>query len=60
MSKSEGFITLARRRWVSPDSLVHESVEQRLTTASPPYKPRNLPQQRRIIGDSCPNEATSM
>jgi uncharacterized protein (DUF2235 family) len=51
---------LARGRWISPDSLVHESVEQRLTTASPPYKPRNLPQQRRIIGDSCPNEATSM
>lgn len=49
----------ARRRWISPDSVVHESVEQRLTTASLSYTPSNLPQQRRVIGDRCTSEATS-
>jgi len=48
-------INLARRRWVPPDSLVHESVEQRLANAGLAYRPSNLPQQRRIIGDRCAN-----
>jgi uncharacterized protein (DUF2235 family) len=49
------FVNLARRRWISPDSLVHESVEQRLTNASLRYKPSNLPQQRRVVEDRCSN-----
>jgi uncharacterized protein (DUF2235 family) len=53
-------VNLGRRRWIPPDSLLHESVEQRLTSASVQYRPSNLPQQRRIIRDSCANEATSI
>ncbi len=43
---------LARRRWIPSDSLVHESVEQRLHKAEPPYKPTNLPDKRNIIKDT--------
>jgi len=46
-------VNLARRRWISPDSVVHESVEQRLSDASLRYKPSNLPEQRRVVGDNC-------
>ncbi len=43
---------LGRRRWIPPGSLVHESVEQRLLSAEPPYKPSNLPDERNIIKDT--------
>ena len=45
-------VNLGRRRFIAPDSLVHESVEQRLASATPPYKPTNLPPQRRIVTDT--------
>lgn len=44
-----------RRRWISPGSSIHESVEQRLQKAQPPYKPSNLPEQRGVIKDRCVN-----
>jgi len=44
-------LNVGRRRRVPPGSLVHESVEQRLTIAGLRYKPSNLPQQHRIIAD---------
>jgi uncharacterized protein (DUF2235 family) len=46
---------LGRRRWVSPGSSVHESVEQRLKNAEPPYVASNLPRQRSVIADRCVN-----
>ncbi|PYU09162.1 MAG: hypothetical protein DMG29_20310 [Acidobacteria bacterium] len=49
----------ARRRRISPDSLVHESVEQRLTSASLAYKPSNLPPQLRIVRDRRASRTTS-
>ncbi|MBI1746787.1 MAG: DUF2235 domain-containing protein [Acidobacteria bacterium] len=52
-------LNLGRRRWISPDPLVHESVEQRLKDSSLSYKPSNLPQPRRRIGDGCVNKAAS-
>lgn len=44
-------INLGRRRWISPGSKFHESVEERLTKADPPYKPNNLPQHRLSVRD---------
>ncbi len=46
-------VNLARRRWIAPGSLIHESVEQRLTNATLAYRPNNVPQQRRVIADVC-------
>jgi uncharacterized protein (DUF2235 family) len=46
---------LGRRRLISPGSLVHESVEQRLANNSLGYRPGNLPEQRNIIRDRCPS-----
>ena len=46
-------INLGRRRWIAPNPAVHDSVEQRLAHATPPYRPSNLPQQRRVIADRC-------
>jgi uncharacterized protein (DUF2235 family) len=43
---------LGRRRSISPDSTVHESVEQRLKAVAF-YQPSNLPQQRRVVGNRC-------
>jgi uncharacterized protein (DUF2235 family) len=51
--KKSLYVNLARRRWINPNSVVHESVEQRLAHASPPYRPSNLPQQRRVVNDRC-------
>jgi uncharacterized protein (DUF2235 family) len=53
-------INRGRRRWISPDSVVHESVKQRLANAVPPYKPGNLPQQPGVIQDRCANIPTSI
>jgi len=36
-------LNLGRRRWISPGSLVHRSVEQRLNDATLRYEPNNLP-----------------
>jgi uncharacterized protein (DUF2235 family) len=46
-------INFGRRRWISPDVLVHESVEQRLASKNISYCPSNLPSQRRTIRDRC-------
>ncbi len=53
-------VNFARRRRISPDSLVHESVEQRLTSARLAYKPSNLPPQRRIVTDRRASRAASV
>ncbi len=53
-------INLGRRRWISPDSVVHESVKQRLANAVPPYEPGNMPQQPGVIQDRCANIPTSI
>ncbi|MGH9498159.1 MAG: phospholipase effector Tle1 domain-containing protein [Terriglobales bacterium] len=45
-------INLGRRRWISPGSHVHESVERRLNTLRR-YRPSNLPQQRDVVADRC-------
>jgi uncharacterized protein (DUF2235 family) len=52
-------LNLARRRWISPNSLVHESVDERLSDGSLSYRPSNLPQERHIVGDRCVTEAVS-
>lgn len=44
-------VNLARRRWISPNSLVHRSVEERLANPTLGYRPSNLPQQRQIVDD---------
>jgi uncharacterized protein (DUF2235 family) len=44
---------LGRRRWIPPDSLVHESVEQRLGDPGLGYKPSNLPNQYSLIKNRC-------
>src|SRR5580700_11927581 len=50
---------LGRRRWISPDVLVHESVEQRLANPDVHYRPTNLPQQRQTIGDNCDSRSVA-
>jgi uncharacterized protein (DUF2235 family) len=50
-------LNLGRRRWIAPNAMVHESVEQRIANCDVRYKPRNLPQQRRIIYDQCATRA---
>jgi len=47
-------VNLGRRRLIPLDSLVHESVEQRLAKPDLRYRPSNLPPQRRRIADRCP------
>ncbi len=46
-------LNLGRRRWISPGSLVHRSVEQRLNDTRLGYKPKNLPGQRGVVEDRC-------
>jgi uncharacterized protein (DUF2235 family) len=53
-------MNFARRRWIAPTSLVHESVEQRMRDGGLQYAPSNLPQQRRVIGDRCVSKAASV
>jgi uncharacterized protein (DUF2235 family) len=53
-------LNFGRRRWISPDSLFHESVEQRLANAAPPYKPSNIPDQGVVIQDRCSKIPTSV
>lgn len=51
--KKSVHLNLARRRWIAPNSIVDNSVEQRVAQATPPYRPGNLPQQRRTVLDNC-------
>ena len=46
-------VNLGRRRQIPSNCVVHESVEERLKNAQPPYKPSNLPVQHETIGDRC-------
>jgi len=46
-------INLGRRRFMDEALVVHRSVEERLANASPPYRPSNLPQVRRVVDDQC-------
>ncbi len=46
---------LGRRRWMAPDSVVHESVETRFGSLALNYKPANLPLQRTSVNDRCPD-----
>ncbi len=48
-------LNFGRRRWISPGSLVHRSVEQRLNDTRLGYKPNNLPSQRGVVEDRCAN-----
>jgi uncharacterized protein (DUF2235 family) len=50
-------VNLARRRWIAPGSLVHESVETRLANSALGYKPENLPSERQIVRDRCQSSA---
>lgn len=52
-------LNLARRRWIAQNSLVHRSVEQRLTNPNVRYRPSNLPQQRQLVDDRCIAKAVS-
>lgn len=51
-------INLGRRRWIAPDSVVHASVEQRLTDKNLGYDPSNLPVQH-LVGH-CDAKALSI
>ena len=46
-------LNLARRRYIAPDVVVHQSVEARLKDPSLNYKPSNLPAQHSSVGDQC-------
>lgn len=46
-------LNLGRKRWISPGSVIHESVAQRLSDSRVGYKPGNLPDQRSVIPDRC-------
>jgi len=41
-------VNLGRRRFIPSDALVHQSVQERMASVAD-YKPRNLPEQRRIV-----------
>lgn len=49
-------VNLGRRRFIPSDSLVHESVEERMANPSLGYAPSNLPERRRIVSDRCQAE----
>jgi uncharacterized protein (DUF2235 family) len=46
-------INLGGRRWITPNSLVHDSVKQRLASPMLNYRPPNLPRQVGMATDSC-------
>jgi uncharacterized protein (DUF2235 family) len=52
-------VNLGRHRWIGPNPMVHESVEQRIKHAALAYQPRNLPEKRRTIADRCVGKAAS-
>ena len=47
-------LNLARRRWIAPGSLFHESVQTRLANPSLGYRPSNLPSSMQFVKDRCP------
>jgi uncharacterized protein (DUF2235 family) len=51
-------MNFGRRRWISPNTVVHRSVQQRLADQSLGYAPSNLPMQHQV-GD-CDAKATSI
>ena len=51
-------LNFGRRRWISPDSLLHESVKQRLSDTALRYKPTNLPDGCCVIKDQFSNTGT--
>jgi uncharacterized protein (DUF2235 family) len=53
-------VNFGRRRWIAPGLLVHESVEQRIETSGLGYRPNNLPESRRVLGDHCGSETTQI
>jgi uncharacterized protein (DUF2235 family) len=53
-------LNFGRRRQILPNPLIHESVDQRLKFAHPPYKPSNLPGQRQVVRDHSASRAASM
>jgi uncharacterized protein (DUF2235 family) len=52
-------INLGRRRFISPNPLVHESVEVRLRDTTLGYRPKNLPTNRQTVLDQCRSDAAS-
>jgi hypothetical protein len=44
---------LGRKRWISPGSLFHQSVQQRLAANNIQYRPDNLPTQLVFVTDRC-------
>jgi uncharacterized protein (DUF2235 family) len=46
-------LNLGRKRWISPGSVIHESVALRLSDSRVGYKPGNLPDQPSVIPDRC-------
>jgi hypothetical protein len=52
-------VNLGRRRWISPDVLIHESVQRRLSNPQVHYMPSNLPGQPLVVQDRCANDSTS-
>jgi hypothetical protein len=52
-------INLGRRRTFAPNSLVHESVQQRLQGTAFAYKPKNLPDQFQFVSDRCTPQSQS-
>lgn len=46
-------VNLGRGRYIPPDSLFHESVEERMAHHSLDYTPSNVPEHRRIVSDRC-------
>jgi uncharacterized protein (DUF2235 family) len=51
MWKKKIRFNLGRRRWIADGSMVHQSVEKRLTCTALGYAPSNLPRSRMSIGD---------
>ena len=48
-------MNLGRRRWISPDVAVHESVVRRIHETH--YRPRNLPDHPATVDDRCQKAA---
>lgn len=46
-------INLGRHRKFAPNALLHDSVQQRLQGTAFPYKPKNLPENPKLVSDRC-------
>jgi uncharacterized protein (DUF2235 family) len=56
--KSSIRVNLGQLRWLAPDVVVHESVEQRLQ-GNIGYRPGNLPSQHGVARDHCGDQVTA-